>query len=275
MNKSLKTHLLGFAVAIILSNLIANDGSSFELNKKSLNPFSSFGVGLAIFSGQAAKLDQSYADGRFAYTQTGGVYQGDFELDDGFTFNIDGGVAIKDIYRGGLFLSNSTVFGKNLGSITPYMPNPAHDPDADTDNNGRDDAGAFIPFGAVNPDYDPDAANSNTNQLNIASQQKFALAFANITFTGAFTGLQFELGAGTAVRHYLYFDYGFGWLYHRTNIKNYPPFTNSSIAHLARAGVDVPLFSNFITSIEANWLFPQSSDVANIFSITTKIGYRF
>ena len=104
----------------------------------------------------------------------------------------------------------------------------------------------------------------------------------HVTTVGGFVGIQFELGKGTPARHFIYFDYGFGWLTQGTDIEDLDYSTTSTLTHLIRVGADVPLafldntaFKGIGTGIELTWLAPQEGDVARTFSIAVKAKYRF
>ncbi len=227
----------------------------------SVNPFVSAGIGLSINDGDVARIE--FDDNIFNTDTTERTTEiREFQSDPGLNINIDYGVAFFDVVRLGILINDSMVFSKNFG-LEVQVENPDYDPDADDDDTGNDDT-EFV---------DGDVSESAD--------------FANSLSVALFTGLQFELGKGTATRHYLYFDYGFGFfrqdaILSNNNNLNLENYAVNALTHIVRAGVSVPnIYQNFGTGLELTWVLPQSgildddTNIARTFSITVKGSYLF
>lgn len=236
-----------FTLTFLVSSLASS--SSFALGVNDFHPFASVGLGIAIFDDNIGQINETYG-----IYENGEIIERSFQSDEGLSVSADGGIALWDILRAGIYLQNNTAFDQRHGNIALEERNPAYDPSADDNADGTDDE-EFIATG---------------EEINLRFHP------INVFTVGAFLGAQFELGAGTATRHYVYFDYAPGWLFQSAGVRGYEHSKTASFSHGVRAGINVPnVFQKIGTGLELTWLFPQDSDTARTFAINVKASYNF
>ena len=227
------------------------------------HPFASFGIGLTIMDDQIRwprvypgigtrppRMNQDPEDDQ--------VFELEAQSEAGLGITLDGGVALLDMWRVGSFISYGAIFDKKY-PLSVNILNPEYDRATDTNNNGTD---------------------GDMDRYRITQTQVFDFRGVHQVMAGAFVGMQFNLGKGTPTSHYLYVDYGFGWTFVYSEIKHRPDHKSSSLAHMVRFGIDIPLpvlfgFSGLGAGVEFQWVEPQDNDITNFFSLMVKTSYRF
>ena len=157
----------------------------------------------------------------------------------------------------------------------------------------------------LNPIPDP-AVNTDRTIADNRVGFPVEISVAHFITSGFFLGAHLSLEEATNLKHSIYLDYGFGYIYNISDIdadgtgsrmvenasgvnvatpQTYPNlnssnYTQSSLTHMVRLGFDVPLppianLKGLGFGLETMWIEPLSSDFARIFSVTAKTSYRF